>query len=116
MRRAMYRNSAAAILLLRFLWQVLVSGFTTAGIVVRRGQPPPAGLIRMEYAPMSETGTVLLGCMVTLTPGTTVVDIDLDRHEMLLHLLDLTDAEATVASIRQEFERYLTQLFGLQEE
>ena len=116
MRRAMCHTSAAAILLVRFFWQVLVSGFTTLRIVVRRGPLPPAGLIRMEYAPMSETGTVLLGCMVTLTPGTTVIDIDLDRHEMLLHLLDLTDAEATVVSIRQEFERYLTPLFGLPED
>lgn len=116
MRRAMRRTSAAAILLLRFFWQVLVSGFTTARIVMRRGPPPPAGLIRMEYAPMSEAGTMLLGCLVTLTPGTTVIDIDLDRHEMLLHLLDLSDAEATVASIRQEFEPYLTPLFGLPED
>ena len=116
MRRAMRHTSAAAILLLRFFWQVLVSGFTTARIVMRRGPPPPAGLIRMEYAPMSEAGTMLLGCLVTLTPGTTVIDIDLDRHEMLLHLLDLSDAESTVASIRQEFEPYLTPLFGLPED
>ena len=112
----MRRATAAAILLLRFFWQVLVSGFTTARIVVRRGPPPPAGLIRMEYTPMSETGTMLLGCMVTLTPGTTVIDIDLDRHEMLLHVLDLSDAETTVASIRHEFEHHLTPLFGLPEE
>jgi multicomponent K+:H+ antiporter subunit E/multicomponent Na+:H+ antiporter subunit E len=112
----MRRATAVAILLLRFFWQVLLSGFTTARIVVRLGPPPPAGLIRMEYAPMSAAGTVLLGCMVTLTPGTTVIDIDSDRHEMLLHLLDLTNAEATVASIRQEFERHLTPLFGLPED
>jgi hypothetical protein len=35
---------------------------------------------------------------------------------MLLHLLDLSEAEATVASIREEFERYLTLLFGAPED
>ena len=59
---------------------------------------------------MSPTGAALLGCLVTLTPGTTVIDIDMARHEMLLHLLDLSQAEATVASIRKEFEPYVTLL------
>lgn len=107
----MGRVAAAGMLLSRFLWQVLVSGVTTARIVLRRGPPPPAGLIRMGFAPMSQTGAALLGCLVTLTPGTTVIDIDLERHEMLLHLLDLSTAEAAVASIREEFERYLILLF-----
>ena len=105
----MGRVAAAGTLLLRFLWQVLVSGVSTARIVLRRGRPP-AGLIRMGFAPMSETGAALLGCLVTLTPGTTVIDIDMARREMLLHLLDLSRAEATVASIREEFESYVTLL------
>jgi multisubunit Na+/H+ antiporter MnhE subunit len=112
----MRRAAAAGILLLRFFWQVFVSGVTTARIVLRRGPPPQAGLIRMGFAPMSETGTALLGCLITLTPGTTVIDIDVERHEMLLHLLDLSEAEATVESIREEFERYLTLLFGAPED
>ena len=112
----MGRVAAAGILLLRFVWQVLVSGVSTARIVMRRGPPPPAGLIRMGFAPMSQTGAALLGCLVTLTPGTTVIDIDMARHEMLLHLLDLSQAEATVASIREEFECYVTLLFDKAED
>jgi multisubunit Na+/H+ antiporter MnhE subunit len=108
----MGRVVAAGTLLLRFLWQVLVSGVSTARIVLRPGPQPPAGLIRMGFAPMSETGAALLGSLVTLTPGTTVIDIDMARHEMLLHLLDLSQAEATVASIREEFECYVTLLFN----
>jgi len=108
----MGRVAAAGTLLLRFLWQVLVSGVSTAHIVLRPGPRPPAGLIRMGFAPMSQTGTALLGCLVTLTPGTTVIDIDMARHEMLLHLLDLSKAEATVASIRKEFQPYVTLLFN----
>jgi hypothetical protein len=34
---------------------------------------------------------------------------------MLLHLLDLSQAEATVASIREEFEHYLILLFNTPE-
>jgi multicomponent K+:H+ antiporter subunit E/multicomponent Na+:H+ antiporter subunit E len=107
----MNRLGLAAALLLRFLWQVLASGYATARIVLRPGPLPAAGLIRMEFAPMGEGGAALLGALVTLTPGTTVIDIDLDRREMLLHVLDLAQADAAVASIRDDFERYVERLF-----
>lgn len=108
----MGRAAAAGILLLRFLWQVLLSGVSTARIMLRPGPMPPAGLIRMGFAPMSENSIAFLGCLVTLTPGTTVINIDMVQHEMLLHLLDLSQAEATVASIREEFECYVILLFN----
>jgi multisubunit Na+/H+ antiporter MnhE subunit len=112
----MRRVLAAGILLIRFVWQVVVSGTSTAAIVLRPGRLPADGLIRFDYAPMSPAGAALLGCLVTLTPGTTVIDIDLERHEMLLHLLDKSQAEAAVSTIRREFEAYVALLFALPEE
>jgi multisubunit Na+/H+ antiporter MnhE subunit len=50
--------------------------------------------------------------MISLTPGTTTIDIDMERHEMLLHMLDTSDAASAVAGIRHDFERYLVILFG----
>jgi multisubunit Na+/H+ antiporter MnhE subunit len=50
--------------------------------------------------------------MISLTPGTTTIDIDMERHEMLLHMLDTSGAASAVASIRHDFERYLVILFG----
>lgn len=108
----MSRLAAAIVLLLRFLWQVLVSGVATARIVLRPGELPRSGLIRIGFAPMSEGGAALLGCLVTLTPGTTVIDIDMARREMLLHVLDISASEAAVASIREDFERHVLRLFG----
>lgn len=109
----MSRLPLVIMLLLRFVWQVLVSGLATARTVLRPGPLPRAGLIRMEYAPMSEAGAALLGCLVTLTPGTTVIDIDPARREMLIHVLDLSQAQAAVASIRDEFEQYVVRLLPL---
>jgi len=106
----MRRLPLAGVLLLRFLWQVLVSGLDTARTVLRPAPLPRAGLIRMEYAPMSESGAVLLACLVTLTPGTTVIDIDPARRVMLLHVLDADQAQAAVAAIRDEFEQYVARL------
>lgn len=96
-------------LLLRFAVHSVLAGVSTARIILQR-RPPPAGLVRLRFAPMSETGAAVLGALVTLTPGSSVIDIDLARREMLLHLLDVVQAEAAVASIREEFEQYLARL------
>jgi multicomponent K+:H+ antiporter subunit E/multicomponent Na+:H+ antiporter subunit E len=108
----MRRARALLELLLRFAWAVVVSGLQTAWVIVRRGRRPAAGFVRMRFAPMSEAGAVLLGSLITLTPGTTTVDVDMERNELLLHLLDVSDAEGAVAQIREQFERPLLVWFG----
>jgi multisubunit Na+/H+ antiporter MnhE subunit len=97
-------------LLLRFLGHSVLAGVSTARIILRR-TPPPAGLVRLPYAPMSETGAAVLGAMVTLTPGSSVIDIDSERRELLVHLLDMRTAAAAAAAIRRDFERDIATLF-----
>ena len=50
--------------------------------------------------------------MISLTPGTTVIDIDLVRREMVLHMLDANNAAAEVDAIRRDFEPPLLAWFG----
>jgi multisubunit Na+/H+ antiporter MnhE subunit len=49
--------------------------------------------------------------MITLTPGTTTLDIDMDRREMLLHMLDARAPQQAIDAIRNDFEKYLLILF-----
>jgi multicomponent K+:H+ antiporter subunit E/multicomponent Na+:H+ antiporter subunit E len=108
----MTRPNAAALLALRFLWAVFTSGIQTARVIARGRRRPPAALVRMRFAPMSATGAALLGCLVTLTPGTTTIDVDMERRELLLHVLDSSEVEDAIASIREHFERCVVALFG----
>lgn len=107
---------AAVVLLARFLKAVAVSGFQTVGVILQASfgsrTPPAAAFVRVRFAPMSEQGAALLGCMVTLTPGTTTIDIDMASGELLLHVLDATDTDAMVEGIRRDFEPGLITLFG----
>lgn len=103
----------ALVLLVRFVRALVLSGVQTAAVIVRSmRRPPPAALLRMRFVPMSATGASLLGAMITLTPGTTTLDIDLERGELLLHVLDARDPQAVVDGIRRDFERPLAVLFG----
>ncbi len=103
---------AVVTLLWRFPLAVVSGGVQTLWIIVRGRRRPAAGLVRLAFAPMSPLGAALLACLVTLTPGTTTLELDLERRELLLHLLDLGGAEEAVRAIRRDFERPLVRLFG----
>jgi multisubunit Na+/H+ antiporter MnhE subunit len=107
---------AAIALLLRFLGAVAVSGVQTVSVILMASfgerRVPPAAFVRVRFAPMSEAGAALLGSMVSLTPGTTTLDIDMAQHELLLHVLDTRDIDGLVRGIRTQFEPSLLTLFG----
>ena len=102
---------AAVSLIVRFVSAVVVSGITTAWQIVGPGDRPVPGLLRMRFSDLSPTGAALLGCITTLTPGTTTIDVDMERGELLLHLLDASDPAKTVTEIREQFERHLQVIF-----
>jgi len=113
----MLKPVAAVVLLARFLKAVLISGIQTVQVILRAslGQrtPPPAAFLRVHFAPMSPMGASLLGCMITLTPGTTTLDIDMENRIILMHVLDASDPDAIVHGIRHDFETGLVPLFGV---
>jgi multisubunit Na+/H+ antiporter MnhE subunit len=112
----MNKLTAAVVLPWRFGVAVLSAGAHTVGAIVRQGlrvgTPPDASFVRIGFTPMSAQGAALLGCMISLTPGTTVVDIDMPRRQMVLHMLDTAQAAAAVAAIRRAFEPPLLAWFG----
>ncbi len=104
------RAAVAITLALRFVLRSVLAGAGTARLILA-GRPGHPGLVRTAIVPMSETGLALYGALVTLTPGSTVIDIDVARGEMTLHVLDTTQAEHEIALMRQEFEAPLARLF-----
>lgn len=107
---------ALFVLLLRFLKAVVLSGWQTVQVILATtpgGAPARVGtFVRVRFAPMNATGAAILGCMVSLTPGTTTLDIDMELHELLLHVLDETAVQAMLDGIRTDFEPGLVAVFG----
>jgi multisubunit Na+/H+ antiporter MnhE subunit len=114
----MNKLTATVVLPLRFGRAMLASGLQTIGAIVRHGlaigAPAPASFVRIDFAPMTAQGAALLGSMISLTPGTTVIDIDMARRQMVLHMLDARDATAAVDAMRREFEPPLRAWFGVE--
>lgn len=108
----MTRPVAAITLALRFFLAVIRSGVQTTITILRPDPGMTPGFIDYEFEPMTEIGATLLGSLITLTPGTTTVDIDMEARRLLVHLLDTRGADAARAEIRSEFETPIRVLFG----
>jgi multisubunit Na+/H+ antiporter MnhE subunit len=112
----MNRLVASIVLTLRFVHALIASGLQTTWVILRGARRherlPPSGLVRIPIAPMSARGTALLACLVSLTPGTSVIEVDAQAHSLVLHLLDIDSAQATLDGIRRDFEPGLLAWFG----
>lgn len=108
----MKRAVAAVVLAVSFVWQLVLSGLATLRIILAPRAAAQPVLMRYEFAPMTEAGAALLASLVTLTPGSTVVDIDMTSRSLLVHLLDGRDLAGTAEGIRRHFERHVRVLCG----
>ncbi len=54
----------------------------------------------------------ILGGIVTLTPGTVSIDIDMERRILHVHALDVLDPAALITEIKSRYERPLKEMFG----
>jgi multisubunit Na+/H+ antiporter MnhE subunit len=108
----MKKLTTTLMLTFRFFVAAVLSGVQTTRVIVSRPPGMTPGFVDYEFAPMTPWGATILGCLITLTPGTTTVDIDMRARRMRLHLLDVRGAESALAEIRRDFERPLCVLFG----
>jgi multisubunit Na+/H+ antiporter MnhE subunit len=108
----MTRTRGLLLLLASLLKELALSGWSTARVILApRGEVQP-GFARLAYGDLGPGAASLLGVLVTLTPGTTSLDIDTERREIHLHLLDSRQTEATLAAIERDFVRPLRALLG----
>ena len=54
----------------------------------------------------------LLAGIVTLTPGTVSIEVDMERKLLNVHALDVPDAAALIAEIKTRYEVPLKEIFG----
>lgn len=110
----MNRLNAFVVLVWRFASAMLVSAWTTSRTILMDSDAPERGCARLGYGDLNEAGVMLLAALVTLTPGTSTIDIDTERSELLLHVLDTRDIETVLEELRRDFLLPIRSLFGVQ--
>jgi multisubunit Na+/H+ antiporter MnhE subunit len=85
---------------------VLHGVFQVSRASVHRRNLPPAGVIEIPIGDRTTHGIGVSALTATLSPGEVLVDVDLERGVMYLHVLDATDPDAVRAAHAEVYERY----------
>ena len=100
--RTTVRPLAVAHLVLCFLWDTLMGAISVA-IVVFRKDPPEAAIIRVQLRSASDTVLATTAGMVTLVPGSVVVEAHRLTGAIYLHVFDVhgSDPEGEIEAMRR---------------
>ena len=71
----------------------------------------PAGFVHIPLDVRDPNALAVLAMIVCITPGTAWAEISLDRSMLLLHVLEVDDAQAIAADVKQRYERPLMEIF-----
>ncbi len=93
------------------LWDIVVSNFTVARIVLNPWSKPRPAWVEVPLDAVHPTAITLLATVITTTPGTVSCVIDEDKRIILVHALDCDDAAAMAAQIKQRYEAPLRRIF-----
>lgn len=89
-----------------FLWELMKSSYAVAKIVLIE---PVANLtpdfLVIDIRDLSGPEVFLLANSITLTPGTTTVEVQRDAGRMTVHVLENSDPEQVRADIEQRLRR-----------
>ncbi|MFQ3665975.1 MAG: Na+/H+ antiporter subunit E [Sphingomonadaceae bacterium] len=104
------------LLALKLLGRVLLD-IVTANIEVARLVLGPTGrlhpaFLRVPLDLESPYVATIFGSIMSLTPGTVSVEIDMEAREVLVHALNAPDPDAIVATVKRRYEAPLKEIFG----
>ena len=90
---------------------IIRSNIAVLLILINPRAEPSAGFIKMELQLTNQFGLAVLACLLTATPGSAWLEYDGERNTVLIHVLDLIDKDAWVATVRHRYERLLLEIF-----
>ncbi|MCX5679436.1 MAG: Na+/H+ antiporter subunit E [Candidatus Omnitrophica bacterium] len=96
-----------------FLWECVKANLDVAYRVIHPDLPIRPGTVKIKTALKSDIGLTFLANSITLTPGTTTVDIDKERGLIYVHRMYIKDGLAISdrLPVVDRFEKILRKVF-----
>lgn len=91
-------------LALVFLWELVVSSFKVAADVLSLQPGNRPGIVAVPIRTRTETGTLLLSSLISLTPGSLSLDLSEEGDVLYVHAMFVDDPDAFRAEVRDTLE------------
>lgn len=74
-------------------------------------RPHPAGFVHIPLQVRDPNALAVLAMIVCITPGTVWAELSLDRSMLMLHVLEVADAQTIVRHVQTRYEAPLMEIF-----
>jgi multicomponent Na+:H+ antiporter subunit E len=109
--RFYFRNIIAVIkLILIFLKELILSNIEIFKIIIRPKLNINPGIFALPTELKRDWEITVLANLITLTPGTLVVDISDDKKILYIHAMDIKDVDEAIHSIKNSFEKAIMEV------
>ena len=96
----------------RVVCDTSVSNFNVVRfLLLPRMRKHPAAFVHIPLELRDPNGLAVLAMIVCITPGTAWAEISRDRSILLIHALEVENAQQTIEHIKQHYERPLMEIF-----
>ncbi|SDZ06984.1 Na+/H+ antiporter subunit E [Tessaracoccus flavus] len=112
------RPLGVVVLVFHLLWDLVVSSFRVVALVFHRRVNLNAGIVRVDLHSDNDLYQVQVAEMISLVPGTVVVEVVRSPRRLYLHVIDLVGDEPLARVQRMVFdvESRVLRAFGSDEE
>lgn len=101
---------AVTYLFLLFLKELIKANIDVLKLVLRPKLNMRPGIFALETELKTDWEVTLLSNLITLTPGTLVVDVSDDNKTLYIHAIDIGDVSEAIDSIKNTFEKAIMEV------
>jgi multicomponent Na+:H+ antiporter subunit E len=94
-----------------FVWELLLANVRVAADVLRPRTAIRPGVVGVPLDVTSDGEILLLSMLINITPGSVTIDLSEDRRTLYVHVMHITNVEATRREIKEGFERRVRLVF-----
>lgn len=94
------------------VWKLILSNISTVKESLYSKSRLEPGIVKVPLTLKDEFHIVTLANLVSLTPGTMVMDISDDMKVMYVHVMHLEDKDKFIRELKEDFENKLIEIFA----
>ena len=96
---------------LMVLWDIVIANGVLAVRILGPSKKLQPAFMTLPLDIKEDFTITVLASTISLTPGTVSADLSVDRSALLIHVLHVDDIDASIAELKQRYEKPLKEIF-----
>ena len=106
----MQRVWAVIKLFFLFIKELIMANISVLKVILKPKLDMKPGIFALETELKNPWEITLLANLITLTPGTLVIDVSDDNKVLYIHAMDINDVQSDIDAIKNSFEKAIMEV------